>query len=61
LVVDHVAVVADLLGLLDDAVEAIGGGVGGVLGEDDQDRWPPGLDGFDEPGWLRAALLNTKS
>ena len=47
LVVDHVAVAAaDSLGLFDDPVEALGAGVGDVLGERDQDGWPPGLDGL---------------
>src|SRR5215217_3882699 len=51
LVVDHVAVAAaDSLGLFDDPVEAFGAGVGGVLGERDQDGWPPGLDGVGQSG-----------
>ena len=41
---------ADPFGLLDDAVEAFGAGVGGVLGEGDQDGWPPRLDGFGQRG-----------
>src|SRR5829696_5149011 len=50
LVVDHVAVAAtDALGLFDDPVEHFGAGVGHVVGERDQDRRPPGLDGCREP------------
>jgi len=45
LIVDHVAIAAaDTLGLFDDPVEASVLGVGGVLGERDQDGCPPGLD-----------------
>ena len=51
LVIDHVAIAAaDPLSLFNDAVEAFGAGVGGVLGERDQDCWPPRLDGFGESG-----------
>ena len=53
LIVDHVAVAAaDPLGLLDDAVEALSAGIGGVLAEGDQDGRPPRLDGFGQPGRL---------
>ena len=51
LIADHIAIAAaDPLGLVDDPVEAFGAGVGGVLGEGDQDGWPPRLDRLGEPG-----------
>jgi murein DD-endopeptidase MepM/ murein hydrolase activator NlpD len=43
---------ADPLGLFDDPVETLGAGIGDILGERDQDGWPPGLDGFGQSGGL---------
>lgn len=53
-VVVHVGEAAsDTLGLLDDPVEALGAGVGHVLGERDEHRWPPGVDrGRQAAGFL---------
>ena len=51
LVIDHVAIAAaDPLGLLDHPVEPSCASVGHVVGERDQDRWPPCLDGLGQPG-----------
>jgi hypothetical protein len=42
----------DTLGLFDHPVEALGAGIADIVGERDQDRWPPGFDGLGEPGSL---------
>jgi hypothetical protein len=39
-------------GLLDDSIEPFGAGVGQLVGDGDQDRWPPGLDRVGQPGGL---------
>jgi hypothetical protein len=61
-VVDHVAVAAaDPSGLLDDAVEALGAGVGGVLGEGDQDGWPPDTRRCRPAHYVGCLLHSTRS
>src|SRR5947209_13033760 len=51
LVVVHVAKpAADTLDLFDDSVEALGAGIGDLLGQRDGDGGPPGLDGGGPAG-----------
>lgn len=48
--VGHDAVsAADTLDVFDDVIEALGAGVGDLLGQGDQDGRPPGFDGCGQP------------
>lgn len=51
-VVDVSESAGETLGVLDDAVEALGAGVGDVELDEHLDVRPPGLDGCGEPGDL---------